>query len=99
MQKAASLTKSSPMYSAPACSIMRKQLVDGLTEDTKTVFRMPTSPCGWLLSKPPHHNQGGGQLRPFWYVNVGWFRSKIGRGLLRFCAPDIQANRSMSRKN
>src|SRR4029450_4860315 len=79
MQKAASLTKSSPMYSAPACSIMRKQLVDGLTEDTKTVFRMPTSPCGWVLSKPPHHNQSGGQLRLVWYVNSGWFRSNIGR--------------------
>jgi len=30
--------------------------VEGLTEDTKTVFRMPTSPRGWVLSKPAHHN-------------------------------------------
>jgi len=51
--------------------------VDGLTEDTKTVFRMPTSPRGWVLSKPPHHNQSGGQLRPFQYVNSGWFRSNM----------------------
>src|SRR5207244_6135093 len=76
-QKAASLTKNSLKYSAPACSITKKQLVDGLTTDTKTVFRMPTSPRGWLLSKPPHHNQFGGQLRPFQYVNSGWFRSNM----------------------
>src|SRR4030095_14098947 len=76
-QKAASLTKNSPKYSAPACSITKKQLVDGLTKDTKTVFRMPTSPRGWVLSKPPHHNQSGGQLRPFQYVNSGWFRSNM----------------------
>ena len=76
-QKAASLTKNSPKYSAPACSITKKQLVDGLTKDTKTVFRMPTSPRGWVVSKPPHHNQFGGQLRPFQYVNSGWFRSNM----------------------
>ena len=76
-QKAASLTKNSPKYSAPACSITKKQLVGGLTKDTKTVFRMPTSPRGWVLSKPPHHNQSGGQLRPFQYVNSGWFRSNM----------------------
>ena len=50
------------MYSAPACSIIRKQRVDGLTEDTKTFFSMPTSPCGWVLSKPPQYNHSGGQL-------------------------------------
>jgi hypothetical protein len=65
------------MYSAPACSIIRKQLVEGLTEDTTTVFRMPTSPRGWVLSKPAHHNQSGGQLRLFWFANNGWFRNNI----------------------
>jgi hypothetical protein len=45
-QKASSLTKSVPMYSAPACSIISKQLVDGLIEDGKTFWRMPTSPRG-----------------------------------------------------
>ena len=76
-QKAASLTKNSPKYSAPACSITKKQLVDGLATAAKTLFKMPTSPRGWVLSKPPHHNQSGGQLRPFQYVNSGWFRSTM----------------------
>src|SRR4029450_1952385 len=65
------------MYSAPACSITRKQRVDGLTGDTKTFFRMPTSPRGWVLSKPPQYNQTGGQLRLFWYVISGWARSNM----------------------
>jgi hypothetical protein len=51
--------------------------VDGLATDAKTLFKMPTSPRGWVLSKPPHHNQSGGQLRPFQYVNSGWFRSNM----------------------
>src|SRR4030095_12553234 len=76
-QKAASLIERSPMYSAPACSIIRKQRVDGLTGDTKTFFRMPTSPRGWVLSKPPQYNQTGGQLRLFWYVISGWSRSNM----------------------
>src|SRR5882724_13311813 len=76
-QKAASLTKNSPKYSAPACSITKKQLVDGLTTDRKTVLRMPTSPRGWVLSKPPHHNQSGGQLRRFRDLNNGWSRINI----------------------
>ena len=65
------------MYSAPACSITRKQRVDGLTEDTKTFFRMPTSPRGWVSSKPLQYNQTGGQLRLFWYVISGWSRSNM----------------------
>src|SRR6266403_2951142 len=38
---------------------------------------MPTSPSGWVLSKPAHHNQSGGHLRLFWSANSGWSRSNI----------------------
>ena len=45
-------------------STIRKQRVDGLTEDMKTFFRRPTSPCGWVVIVKPPAIQPGRQPDP-----------------------------------